>query len=344
MKAETLLPLGKLDPGLAAPEAPLDLDAVSEQSKVAEQAGYHAILMEETKDDPFQVLTLAAAATEQVHVGTSVAIAFARSPFVTAQAAWTAQKISGGRFELGLGSQVRGHIRRRFGMQWQAPGPWMRDYVNALRAIWHSWQSQTPLDFESEHYNLNLNVPLFTPAPIEHPHIPIQIAAVNPYMIGVAAEVADGVRLHPVCSPKYISQVVMPKVRDATNFEVCLKPLIANAATQDELSKRTKIARQRLAFYCSTPAYSGAFDIFDMQDLCAEMAQLSKAGKWQALEEKVTDDLLHECVVVAPYDQLAAKINERYGELINRIEVSIPVETQADKETLQAIIHDLQTQ
>ena len=343
LRAETLLPLGKLDPGLRAPDRGLDLSAVPGESQLAESVGYHAVLMEETKDDPFQILSLVAQHTEQIHIGTSVAIAFARSPFVTAQAAWTAQKISQGRFELGLGSQVRGHIRRRFGMDWYAPGPWMRDYVNAVRAIWHSWQTETPLEFQSERYNLNLNVPLFTPAPITHPKIPIQVAAVNPYMAKVAAEVGDGVRLHPVCSPRYISEVILPAIapHKSGDFEVCLKPLIATAADDEALAERIAIARQRLAFYCSTPAYKGAFEIFGLNDLCDELAELSKQGDWSALEARIDDDLLHRCVLVARYDQLAASIKERYGQLVQRIEVSIPVNDQADKEILGEVIDEL---
>jgi len=343
LKAETLLPLGKLDPGLAAPEAALNLDQVGDDARLVDALGYHALLMEETKDDPFQVLALAAAATQSVHVGTSVAIAFARSPFVVAQAAWTAQKISHGRFELGLGSQVKGHMRRRFGLPWYPPGPWMRDFVGAVRAIWESWQQQTDLDYVSDHYNLNLNVPLFTPAPIEYPDIPIQVAAVNPYMAKVAAEVADGVRLHPVCSPTYIEQVILPEIAPvkSAEFEVCLKPLIATARNADELQARIHVARQRLAFYCSTPAYAGAFDVFGLADFCAEMAQLSRARRWDEMAAKVSDDLLHECVIIALYDDLAATIKARYGELIERIEVSIPVETAADQEQLAAVVRAL---
>ncbi len=172
MKAETLLPLGKLDPGLAAPEAALDLHAVAGDARTVDGLGYWGLLMEETKDDPFQVLAMAATATSHVRLGTSVAIAFARSPFVTAMSAWTLQKLSNGRFELGLGSQVRGHIRRRFGLEWHPPGPWMRDYVGAVRAIWTSWQNGTKLEFSSRHYDIDLTVPLFTPAPIDHPEIP----------------------------------------------------------------------------------------------------------------------------------------------------------------------------
>jgi probable F420-dependent oxidoreductase len=346
MRAETLLPLGKLDPGLAQPESPLNLLSVSEQAREVDQLGYHALLMEETKDDPFQVLAIAAQATTRVHIGTSVAIAFPRSPFVTAMSAWTMQKLSAGRFELGLGSQVGAHIRRRFGMQPQPAGPWMRDYVLAVRAIWESWQNETKLGFESEHYNLDLTVPLFTPAPIEHPNIPIQIAAVNPYMCGIAAQVADGLRLHPVCSRRYIVEEVKPavaakRVGDAGDFDICLKPLIASASDDETLAKRVEVARQRLAFYVSTPAYRKPFDNAGLGDLAREMSQLSRAQRWSEMSALVDDNVLHEWVIVAKYDDLAAALTERYDDILDRIEVSIPVDCAADRETLSSIVSTL---
>jgi len=357
MKVETLLPLGKLDPGLAQPDAPLDLGTVAAQAELIDAIGYDALLMEETKDDPFQVLTLAAANSQRMHLGTSVAIAFARSPFVTAMSALTTQKISAGRFELGLGSQVRGHIRRRYGLEWRAPGPWMRDYVGAIKALWHSWQTETPVNYESATYNLNLSVPLFTPAPIEWP-IPIQIAAVNPLMCAVAAEVADGVRLHPVCSADYIRDVVTPAVRKGhsrrttstapdthsatTGFEVCLKPLIATARDSETLRKRREIARQRLAFYVSTPAYRGAFDRYGLEDLANELAQLSKSGRWEELAPRIPDNVLEKWVLVANYDERVGAVKSRYGGLIDRIELSIPVETDADREQLKDIVAAIQ--
>lgn len=346
LKAETLLPLGKLDPGLATPEAPLDLCNVAEDARTVDALGYWGLLMEETKDDPFQVLAMAATATSRVHLGTSVAIAFARSPFVTAMSAWTLQKLSNGRFELGLGSQVRGHIRRRFGLEWHPPGPWMRDYVHAVRAIWASWQNGTKLDFSSRHYDIDLTVPLFTPAPIENPDIPIFVAAVNAYMCGVAAEVADGVRLHPVCSPRYIREVVAPAVAERRPsdepFEVCLKPLIATAADEETLSKRIEIARQRLAFYVSTPAYRRPFENAGLGDLATELSGLSREQRWHEMAERISDDVLEEWVVVATYDELAGKILSRFHGLVDRIEVGIPLERFADRESLSKIVAELQ--
>lgn len=348
MLAETLLPLGKLDPGLAAPEVPLDVNSVTDQAQQVEQLGYYALVLEETKDDPFALLALAAQRTQTLKLGTSVAIAFARSPFVTAMSAWTLQKISNGRFELGLGSQVRAHMQRRYGIEWHAAGPWMRDYVGAVRAIWASWQSEQPLNYQSERYQLDLSVPLFTPAPITKPQIPIQVAAVNPYMCRVAGEVADGVRLHPVCDPSYIRELVLPATAKGRAlaaqqrpFEHCLKPLIASAEDADTLAIRVEVARQRLAFYLSTPAYRKAFDHAGLGDVARATSQLAREQRWDQMAAQVTDDMLHRWVIVATYDQLAETIKNRYDGLIQRIEVSIPLQKPADIEVLQTVVTSL---
>ena len=197
MLLETLLPLGKVDPGLRAPEIPLDLHSIGPDARLLEEIGYDGLVVEETKDDPFILLALAAQTTRTLKLGTSVAIAFPRSPTVTAMSAWTLQKLSRGRFTLGLGTQVKAHIERRFGMPWTPAGPWMREYVSAVRAVWDCWQNGTPLDVRGPHYNINLMVPLFNPGPIEHPGIPIHLAAVN------SADVSGGWRGrrgHPAAS------------------------------------------------------------------------------------------------------------------------------------------------
>ena len=212
MIVESLLPLGKLDPGLREPETPLDIRRFAELAQIAEDVGLDAVLVEETKDDPFQLLALGASTTSSIQLGTSVAMAFPRSPTATALSAWSLAKLSDGRFVLGLGSQVRAHIERRYGLPWHAPAPWMRDYINAMRAVWDCWQNGTKLDFSSDHYNLNVMVPLFNPGPIEHPNIPIHIAAIGPNMVALAGEIADGVRLHPVCTPRFIDEEVLPNL------------------------------------------------------------------------------------------------------------------------------------
>ncbi|MYA81840.1 MAG: TIGR03617 family F420-dependent LLM class oxidoreductase [Acidimicrobiales bacterium] len=349
MKSETLLPLGKLDPGLRAPDVPLDVTTIGDAAAQVEALGYDALVVEETKDDPYQLLAMAAVATSTLSLGTSVAMAFPRSPTVTALSAWTLQKASAGRAILGLGSQVRGHIRRRYGMEWSAPGPWMRDYVGALRAVWRCWQERTPLDFQSEHYRLNLMVPLFDPGPIAHPDIPVHIAAINPNMCGVAGEVADGIRLHPVCSPKYITEVMAPAVargaeragRNAAAVNWCMKPLVATAPDEATLAAVARTVRERVGFYLSTPAYRAAFDVHGWTDEATQAAVLSKAQRWDEISAIVSDEMLHTIATVGTYDQIGGLLGERYGPHIDRIEFSIPVNTPDDGEQLSAILAEL---
>ena len=208
MKVETQLPLGKLDPGLrSAPR--LDLASVQRGAHEIEALGFDGFVTGELKTDPFLPLGLAAAATERISLTTAVAIAFPRSPTVTAMLAWDLQTLSRGRFILGLGTQVKGHIERRYGVPWAPPVPRLREYIKALRAVWDCWQRGTPLDVRGAHYNLSLMVPLFDPGPIEHPRIPIHVAAINEHICRLAGEVCDGIRPHPITTPKFIREVML---------------------------------------------------------------------------------------------------------------------------------------
>jgi probable F420-dependent oxidoreductase len=349
MRTETLLPLGKLDPGLRAPEVGLEIGEFAASAAQAEKLGFDAVLVEETKDDPYQLLALGASATSTIGLGTSVAMAFPRSPTVTAMSAWSLQKLSAGRVVLGLGSQVRAHVERRFGIPWHAPAPWMRDYVHAVRAVWKSWQEGTPLEFESERYRLNLMVPLFDPGPIEHPEIPIQIAAIGPNMCAVAGEVADGIRLHPVCTPAFIDEAVRPSMakgaarsgRDPGDVEVCMKPLVGSAPDEAALERVAETVRARVAFYLSTPSYRPAFAVHDWLDIAEQASLLSRAKKWNELPGLVSDEMLHTVATIATHDRIAAELRRRYAERVDRIEFSIPVEAPDDVEALAAILAGL---
>ena len=351
MKVETLLPLGKLDPGLREPDTPLRIGDFAAGAAQAEALGFDAVLVEETKDDPYQLLALGASATSSIELGTSVAMAFPRSPTITAMSAWSLQKLSGGRFILGLGSQVRGHVRRRFGMDWHAPAPWMRDYIAAMRAVWECWQNGTKLNFESEHYNLNLMVPLFDPGPIDHPDIPVHVAAIGPNMVTMAGEVADGVRLHPVCTPRFIDAEVHPNLtrgaartgRDPSEVEVCMKPLIGTAADETALEAVTRTVRARVAFYLSTPSYRRTFEVHDWGDIAEQASVLSKQQRWDELPGLVNDEMLHTVATIATHDAIAAALTDRYQGRVDRIEFSIPVTNEADAEAWQTILTDLRT-
>jgi probable F420-dependent oxidoreductase len=350
VKIETQLPLGVLDPGLRAAATRLDLGRVGDEARLAEALGYDGIVSEETKDDPFIVLTLAAQATERIGLATGVAIAFPRAPAVTALAAWTLQRLSSGRFTLGLGSQVKGHIERRYGMTWAPPGPWMRDYVGALRAIWECWQNGgTKLDYHSAHYDLSLMVPLFAPPPIEHPDIPIQLAAVNPFMCQIGGEAADGIRAHPVCTPRYIAEVMLPAARrgaaktgrDLSKFEMAVMPLIATAPDRAGLAARVRDVRARIAFYASTPTYLIAFESQGYGEVAHTLQGYSRAQRWDEMPGFISDEMLDHYAVIGTHDEIAAKLNDRFAAVATHLEFAIPIADDADKAALRDLLASL---
>lgn len=351
MLVETLLPLGKVDPGLRTPETPFDVTTLAEQAQLVEALGYDRLVFEETKDDPFVVLAAAAQATTSLGLGTSVAIAFARSPTEMALSAWSMQRLSQGRFALGLGSQVKGHIERRYGMPWRAPAPWMRDYVRAMRAVWRTWQEGVALNVDNDHYRLNLMVPLFDAGPIDHPDIPVLLAAVNPVMCSVAGEVADGVRPHPVCTPSYIAEVMLPAVqrgaaragRSLERFTVNMKPLLATAPDEERLQPKVRDARARIAFYASTPGYRAAFDHLGLGALADEAKLLSKAQRWEELPPLIDDEILHTFVTIGTYDEIADRLHQRFGDVVTHCEFSIAVTNDAERDALAAMVADLRS-
>jgi probable F420-dependent oxidoreductase len=351
MRVETLLPLGKLDPGLRAAETPLDMTRVAADARLVEELGFDGLAVEETKDDPYQVMALAASTTSRIRLTTAIAMAFPRSPTTTAMSAWSLAKLSKGRFVLGLGSQVRGHIVRRFGLAYHPIGPWMRDYVLAVRAVWRCWQERTPLNHQGTHYKLNLMVPLFDPGPIAHPDIPIHLAAVNPVLCRVAGEVADGLRPHPVCTPRYIREVMLPAAaegagragRDPAALAVAMKPLVCTAPDAATLATRIKDVRARVAFYCSTPAYRAAFDLHGLGGLADELAVLSKAQRWEELPGRISDEVLYTYATVGIYDEIGQKLIARYGGLVTDIEFSIPCTSGEEKAAMRRLLAEIRT-
>lgn len=351
MKVHTELLLGKTDPGLREPDVPFDITKAAGNAAQIESLGFDGVIATETKDDPFLLLALAAHATQRLEIATSVAIAFPRAPAVSAMSAWRLQALSRGRFTLGLGSQVNAHIVRRFGLQSSPLGPWMRDYVGAVRAIWDCWQNGTSLNFESEHYRLDLMVPLFDPGPIEFPGIPIHLAALNTYMCRVAGEVADGLRPHPVCTPRYIKEVMQPAVakgaaragRDPNQMVVAMRPLIAAAPDEESLHNKIRDIRARIAFYASTPAYRPAFDFWGLNGLVRGLSVLAREQRWEEMPEQIDDDVLNTFAVVGTYDELADKIVERFSGVLTHVGFSIPVETEEHAELLSGILKRIQS-
>lgn len=351
MKVETHLPLGKVDPGLRPTEAGVDVARVPQLAAQVESLGFDGLVLTETKEDPAIVMAMAAAMTERIELTTAVAMAFPRSPTITAMTAWTLQRGSRGRFILGLGPQVKGHIERRYGMQWHPPAPWMEEYIQAVRAVWACWQDGVDLDFHGQHYELTLMNPLFNPGPIDHPDIPIHMAAVGTGMAGVAGRVADGVRPHPICTRRYIQEVLVPAVaqgaadagRDPDAIEVCASPLIVTAPDQAGLEQRISDVRARIAFYASTRSYRPVFDLHGWGDVAERLRPLSMEQRWEEMEQQVTDEMLETVAVVATHADLPRKVTERYGDVCSKVEFSIPVRDDGDAEALAEMVAAIQS-
>jgi probable F420-dependent oxidoreductase len=350
MQVETHLPLGKVDPGLRKTEQPVDMARFHLDAASVEALGFDGLVLTETKEDPFVAMAMAATTTERIDLTTAVAIAFPRSPTITAMTAWTLQRASRGRFRLGLGTQVKGHIERRYGVPWSSPGPWLEDYVEAVKAVWTCWQEQTPLDFHSEHYDLTLMNPLFDPGPIEHPFPPIHLAAVNSHMARLAGRHADAVRPHPICTRRYIEEVLRPAVgvgadergRRVDAIEMVASPLIVTAPTESELADKVGTVRSRISFYASTRTYRAVFDLHGWGDICEQLSALSRRQRWDEMERHVSDEMVHTIAVVAPYDSLADAVVDRYGGLCHRVEFSIPARDRDERERLGDMIRSIQ--
>lgn len=351
MQVETHLPLGKVDPGLRETERPVDMARFHLDAEVVEQLGFDGLVLTETKEDPFIAMAMAATTTDRIDLTTAVAIAFPRSPTVTAMTAWTLQRASEGRFKLGLGTQVKGHIERRYGVPWSAPAPWLEDYVEAVQAVWTCWQERTPLDFHSEHYDLTLMNPLFDPGPIEHPFPPIHLAAVNSHMARLAGRHAAAVRPHPICTRRYIEEVIRPAVelgavergRSPDSIEMVASPLIVTAPTDAELAEKVSTVRSRISFYASTRTYRAVFDLHGWGDIGERLSALSRQQRWGEMERHVSDEMVHEIAVVAPYDSLADAVADRYAGLCDRVEFSIPAGDPDERERLAAMVRTIQS-
>jgi probable F420-dependent oxidoreductase len=349
VKVETVLPLGKADSGLKPADGAIDIRGVARDAALVERLGFDGLAIRDNKDDPYIVSTLALAATSRVSVATSVAIAFPRSPTVTAMTAWSLARLSGGRFVLGLGSQVKGHIERRFGMRWKAPGPWMRNYVLAVRALWEAWQQGRPVQHRSEDYEITLNVPVFTPAPLDCDPIPVHLAGVNPYMCQVAGEVADALRAHPVCTPHYIRTVMLPALargaakagRDAAAIGLGVSPLVATAADEAGLVEKIADIRGRIAFYGSTSAYAAVFAAHGLEALAQDLNRLSREQRWAEMAALVDDEVLELFATVGLHRDIVARLRARYAPVATLIEFSIPVRDADDEAKLAAMVAEL---
>lgn len=355
MRVETVMfaPDTEQYAGMGQPR--VSLTEIAEAARRTEELGFDGLTTPEAGHDPFLPLALAAEHTERINLGTNVAIAFPRSPMITAQLAWDLQHLSGGRFSLGLGTQVRAHVERRYGSPsaWQGPpGPQLREYVACVQAMFDSFQNGTKPSFEGEHYRFTLMNPFFDPGPIEHPHVPIHLAAVNPYMARLSGELCDGLRLHPVATFRYAREVVAPAVasgaraagRDPDAIEMIGAPFLAVAADEEGVEATRVKLKQHIAFYCSTPTYHAVLTHHGWDDIGAELHRMSREGAWQEMPGCITDEMVDEWAIVATLDQLVTRLRERTEGLFSTVLLDLPPELRRDHdwvaETVAALQHD----
>jgi probable F420-dependent oxidoreductase len=332
----------KIDGGLG------DLKTAAGRAVELERLGYDGGTTAETNADPFLPLALAAEHTERLELVTSIAVAFARSPMTLAQSAHDLQLQSGGRMILGLGSQIKPHITKRFSMPWSHPAARMRELILAMRAIWASWNDGAPLDFRGEYYQHTLMTPFFAAPPSPHGPPKVVLAAVGERMTEVAGEVADGVLAHAFTTERYLRDVTLPALerglaragRTRADVQV-MCPLFVVTGSDDETRERLDaLVRSQVSFYGSTPAYRGVLEAHGWGDLQTDLNRLSKQGKWDEMSRLVDDDMVDAFAVVAEPERLAERILARYGDLIDRISFYAPI--GRDETTLRSIITALQ--
>lgn len=298
----------------------------------AETAGFDALMTVELGHDVFAPLAVAALATTRVELTPSVAVAFPRSPTVLASQAWDLQSNSGGRFVLGLGSQVKGHNERRFGIGWTAPAPRLRDYVRALRAVWRCWESRGKLDFHSDNYTLTLMTPDFSPEPTGLPMVPVTLAAVGEAMLRTAGQVADGVRLHPLCSRRYLEEVCLPQIaigmarsgRRRENFDVHGGGFVVTGPDDAAVAAGMETVRRRIGFYGSTRTYMPILALHGLQDLGLKLHRMSVEGRWSDMAAQVPDDVVRIFAACGTYAEIARAIEQRYAGAADSIDLEFP--------------------
>ena len=325
-----------------------DLNDIPEAIQRIEADGYDGIVALENRHDPFLPLAVAAVHSERLDLATGVAIAFPSSPMNAAKLGWDLQQASSGRFELGLGSQVRGHIERRFSVKWSAPAARLREYVESIRAIWNTWLTGEPLNYQGEFYNFTLMTPNFTPEPLTVPLPKITMAAVGPAMLRTAGRVCDGVRLHAFCTRPYLEEKVLPQLEKGLQensltrdrFEISGGGFLCTGPDDESVEKMMDWVRYRIGFYGSTKAYWPVFEQHDLLDLGQELNHLSKNDGWSKMAALVSDDVVRLFAAVGRHDEIAAAVSERFGGLTDAIGASASPEIPADLPP--AVIQEIQ--
>jgi probable F420-dependent oxidoreductase len=303
-----------------------ELDKVGPQAHELEEMGYSGVLSAETAHDPFFPLLVAAQHTSRLDLMTSIAVAFARSPMILANIGHDLNAASKGRFVLGLGSQIRPHITKRFSMPWSHPAARMREFILAMRAIWATWHEGKPLEFTGEFYTHTLMTPFFTPSDNEFGAPRVFLAAVGPRMTEVAGEVADGIIIHAFTTEKYLRETTLPALergfakagKQRAEFEISYPVFVATGRDEQELAEAKRNICRQIAFYGSTPAYRPVLDSVGAGELQGELNRMSKQGRWEAMGELISDDIFQAFAVSGESRSIPGQIKSRYGDIIDR--------------------------
>lgn len=311
-----------------------DLNTASDLAQSVEEYGFDGLWVAEAAHNPFLPLAHATLATERINLGTAITVAFPRSPMMMAQTAWDLAEQSQGRFILGLGTQIKPHITKRFSAKWGKPVSQLREYIQSLRAIWHSFQTGEPLKVEGEYYNFSLLTPFFTPQPMEYYDIPIYIAGVGTGLAKLGGELCDGFHVHSFHTPDYLREVLIPAIEEGgdrtgrTRDDISLSCAIFVVTGQTDADiQESKIAtKSQIAFYASTPSYSKVLELHGWQDLIPELNIMLRRNKWDEMHTLISDEMLEHFAVVAPPDELPYKVRERYEGLLDRVGFYFPFE------------------
>jgi probable F420-dependent oxidoreductase len=324
----------KIDGGIG-----FDPGRIAEQAAKAEASGYDGVWSAETAHDPFLPIAAAAGATDNLDYGTGIAVAFARNPMNLAVVANDLQQLTKGRFMLGLGSQIKPHITKRFSMPWSHPAPRMRELLMAIRAIWHSWETGDPLQFRGEFYTHTLMTPFFNPGKNPYGNPKILLAAVGERMTEVAGEAGDGMLVHGFSTERYIREVSLPALergaakagKGRRDLVVSYPGFVVTGTNDKETEGADNAVRQQIAFYGSTPAYRPVLELHGWGDLQTELNTLSKRGEWVKMGELIDDDILNTFAVVCPLDQVASEVQRRFGGLVDRYSFYAPYKVDPEQ-------------
>ena len=327
-----------------------NLKGVAEEAAWAESMGYDGLCTEDAAHDPMLPLMMAASKTSKVTLEPRVAIAFPRSPMVLAYTARDLQDYSGGRFRLGLGTQVKGHIQRRFSTEWTSPGPRMREYVQSLHAIWKSWETGDVLSYHGEHYNFSLMTPFFSPGRSEQPRPPVFISAVNPYNCRVAGEICDGIALHPITSPKYLKEVIKPGLaagaaianRDPSDINLSSSAFVVTGKNQATINANKESVKKQLAFYFSTRSYSKVLEVHGFEDLGLWLHEMSLKQQWDQMSGLITDEILDEFAIIGGYSEIPALMKGRFEGQLDEVVFNAGGPGISNEAEIQNVIQGLQ--